>query len=99
MNNLSDDMLYFIKLLADDILLYFIAHNAKTQAYDLNANMKNNIRQHIATLYCKVCLMSIKTGQFVKLYKIICNYVKPYKLCLFFLYRQQKRFWNTAGHL
>ena len=29
--------------------------------------------------------MSIKTGQFIKLYKIILNYVKWYKIiCLFF---------------
>ena len=35
--------------------------------------------------------MSIKTGQFIKLYKIVLNYVKSFKIiCFFFLYSQQR---------
>ena len=71
MNILSNNILSIIKLLPDEKLWSFITHNPKTQAYELNANMKNSIKQNIATLYCKVFWMSIKTGQFIKLYKII----------------------------
>ena len=41
MNNLSNDMVSAIKQLADYKLLFSIAHNAKTQAYELNSNLKN----------------------------------------------------------
>ena len=40
--------------------------------------------------------MSIKTGQFIKLYNYIKNYiklcVKSYNICFFFYYRQQRPF-------
>ena len=42
-----------------------------------------------------VCLIFTKTGQSMKVHKI-----KSYKIiCFFFLYRQQRHFWKTVGHL
>ena len=40
MNNLSNDIVSTIKQLVDDMLLSFIANNAKTQAYELNSKLK-----------------------------------------------------------
>ena len=54
----------------------------------------------IATLQCKVCLMPIKTGKFIKSNEIIENYVKSYeRICFFFHCRQQRHFWNTVEYL
>ena len=40
--------------------------------------------------------MSIKFGQFIKLYK---NHVKLYKvICFVFLYMQQRPFWNKVEY-
>ena len=41
MNNLPTDKASTIKQLVDDTLLFFIASNAKTPAYELNSNLKN----------------------------------------------------------
>ena len=52
----------------------------------------------IATLWCKAFLKSVKTGQFTKLFEIIWNNAKSYKIICFFLYMQQRHFWNTVEH-
>ena len=49
----------------------------------------------IGNLECKVCLMSIKTGQFMEFIKL-CKIIK---IICFFLCRQQGRLWNTVAHL
>ena len=42
MNKLSNDIeVSTIKQLVDDLLLSFITHNAKTEAYELNSDLKN----------------------------------------------------------
>ena len=41
MNNLSNDTVFTIKQLVDNMLLSFMTHNAKTKAYELNTNLKN----------------------------------------------------------
>ena len=64
-----------------------------------NKRLSNYIYS-IATLQFKVCLMPIKTGKFIKSNEIIESYVKSYeRISFFFLYRQQRHFWNTVEYL
>ena len=52
-----------------------------------------------AILECKICVMSIKTGQFIKLCKIIKNDVKANRIICFFVFTGNKGVFGTQSNI
>ena len=44
--NLSNDTVSAVKQLVTDDILFFIAHNAKTSADELNSDLRTNVNGH-----------------------------------------------------